>query len=63
MAQNTKENTFIVQVAYQQNHTWQGTIKWVNQAKETCFRSTLELIHIIDDAITPDNIDVDGKSD
>lgn len=50
-------NTFIVQVMYQQNDTWQGTVKWVERHKEQHFRSALELIRMIDDAVKSE----DGK--
>lgn len=54
MSCNTKANTFVVQIAYQQNDTWQGTVKWIDQNKEEHFRSALELIHMIDNAIKAD---------
>lgn len=47
---NGKKATFIVQVQYRQNATWQGSIKWVEQDEEQMFRSALELIKIIDSA-------------
>lgn len=46
-----KSNTFIVKILYQQNNTWQGTVNWADQRKEQHFRSALELIRLIDDAI------------
>ena len=55
MSRNQTNDTFIIQIAYQQNDTWQGTLKWMNQGKEAHFRSTLELIHMIDTAIKSDN--------
>lgn len=51
MSANNKSNTFVVQINYNQNNTWQGTVKWIDQRKEQCFRSTLELISLMDDAI------------
>ncbi|WMJ83223.1 hypothetical protein ACS3UN_09110 [Oscillospiraceae bacterium LTW-04] len=59
MSRKQSNDTFIVQIAYQQNDTWQGTLKWMNQGKEAHFRSTLELIHMIDSAISSE----DTKSD
>jgi hypothetical protein len=47
---NGKKATFIVQVQYRQNATWQGSIKWVEKDEEQRFRSALELIKIIDSA-------------
>lgn len=55
MSRSQITDTFIVQVSYQQNDTWQGTLKWMNQGKEAHFRSALELIHMIDGAIKADN--------
>lgn len=52
MSANSKTNTFVVQVSYNQNNTWQGTVKWVEQHREQYFRSTLELIRMMDDAIS-----------
>lgn len=43
--------TFVVNVKCRQNHTWQGTVKWVEGQKEIPFRSALELIKLMDSAI------------
>lgn len=45
-------NTFIVQILYQQNNTWQGTIKWVDAERTEHFRSALEMIRLMDDALS-----------
>jgi len=55
MSSNNKTNTFVVQVTYNQNNTWQGTVKWMEQHNEQCFRSALELIRMMDDAIKSGN--------
>lgn len=47
---NTGE-TFVINVKCRQNHTWQGTVKWIEGQKEVPFRSALELIKLIDSAI------------
>lgn len=44
--------TFVVQVQFRQNATWQGTISWMEQRKEQKFRSALELIKLMDSAIS-----------
>lgn len=44
--------TFVVQVMYRQNATWQGTIKWLDTGEEKNFRSALELIKLMDDAVS-----------
>ena len=42
--------TFIVQVKYRQNSTWQGQVIWAEENKKVYFRSALELLRLIDDA-------------
>ena len=52
--QHKNENsgeTFIVAVKCQKNHTWQGTVKWVGGQKEMPFRSSLELLKLMDSAL------------
>ncbi len=45
------EGTFIVHVKYRQNSTWQGDVVWVEQKKRKSFRSALELLKMIDEAL------------
>jgi hypothetical protein len=47
--------TFIVNVQYRQNASWQGTIKWVEGDIEKRFRSTLELIRLMDSVVGENN--------
>lgn len=42
------KQSFLVEILYQQNATWQGTVKWVNEGKSQNFRSALELLRLID---------------
>jgi hypothetical protein len=44
--------TFIIHVKYRQNATWQGEIKWVNQNKTQYFRSSLEMLKLMDLALS-----------
>lgn len=44
--------TFMVQVLFRQNATWQGNISWLNNKKTQNFRSSLEMLKLMDDAIT-----------
>lgn len=46
-----KGDTFIVNIRNCQNHTWQGTVRWVEQQKELPFRSAIELIKLMDSAV------------
>ena len=52
-----KKATFIVQVQFKQNATWQGTITWTEKKKEQRFRSTLEMIKLMSDAVEEAEID------
>ena len=49
--------TFVVQVQFTQNSSWQGTVAWTEQKKEQRFRSTLELIKLIDEALLAERSD------
>jgi len=44
-------STFLVRVQYRQNASWQGTIQWLDQKKTVPFRSMLEMIMLIQDAL------------
>lgn len=46
-----EEKTFIVTVKSRKNQTWQGTVNWVEEKRIQPFRSTLELIRLMDSAI------------
>jgi len=43
--------TFIVKVQYRQNASWQGSVQWVEAGKTMNFRSTLELLKLMDEAV------------
>ena len=49
--QKGKKATFVVQVQYRQNATWQGTVTWLEEGKQSHFRSALELIKLMDSAL------------
>lgn len=51
---STNKSTFVVQVQFCQNSTWQGTVAWTEEKKEQRFRSTLELIKLLDEALQSD---------
>lgn len=61
---NNDKNTFVVNVLFRQNASWQGNIQWVNQNKTRSFRSTLELIKLMDSALAgeEETVIVDWKS-
>ena len=49
-----KRQTFVVQILDTQNLTWQGTVTWLDSKNKESFRSLLELVRLIDSAISPE---------
>ncbi|MDD4808219.1 MAG: hypothetical protein PHU30_06975 [Oscillospiraceae bacterium] len=47
-----KKSTFLVEVQFQQNSTWQGSIHWLEEKKSQHFRSSLEMMKLMEDALT-----------
>lgn len=47
--------TFVVHVQHRQNATWQGKIVWLNRKEEQYFRSTLEMLRLMDQAVGESN--------
>ncbi|NCB04453.1 MAG: hypothetical protein EOM69_02900 [Clostridia bacterium] len=43
--------TFIVQVLYRRNGTWQGVLKWTDGRREQQFRSAFEMLKLMDEAL------------
>ena len=48
-------SSFIVNVTHRQNATWQGTVTWVDENRTQSFRSALELMFLIDSAVSDDS--------
>jgi len=44
--------SFRVSIFYRQNASWQGRIVWDDQARSSSFRSTMELIMLMDSALS-----------
>lgn len=47
--------TFRLRILFRQNSTWQGTVQWLEGKRDTSFRSTLELLFLLDNALCPDD--------
>ena len=45
------KGTFMVSVKFTQNSTWQGELHWVDRNQKQNFRSALEMIKLIDEAL------------
>lgn len=52
------KTTFIVNVQYRQNASWQGSITWVEQDKKRNFRSALEMMELMEQAAYQGKMDV-----
>lgn len=46
-----KCGTFLIRICFRQNASWQGTVQWLEKGKELKFRSTMELLMMIDSAL------------
>lgn len=44
--------TFATKVLFRQNTSWQGSVSWMEGQREETFRSVLELLVLIDSAMT-----------
>ncbi len=42
---------FLISVQRQENHSWQGTIQWLDSGKTVHFRSELEMLALMDEAV------------
>ena len=46
-----KDKTFVLKIRYQQNHSVQGSIQWIEQEKIVSFRSVMELLLLLNEAL------------
>lgn len=44
--------TFEISVKFMQNSTWQGQIHWIEKNQKQHFRSALEMLKLMDEALT-----------
>ena len=54
-AENTQwhKGTFIVKIEHCNNESWQGEVVWADEEKREKFRSALELLKLMDEAVNP----------
>lgn len=55
--QNGARGTFLLRVIFRQHTTWQGTVNWLEGKGEQSFRSVLELILLMNSALTAEEPD------
>ena len=46
-----KKGTFIIKIDHCQNETWQGKVVWADEDTTEHFRSALEVLQLLDEAI------------
>ena len=64
MAGGSKRSSFMVQIIDTQNQTWQGTVTWLDGKHTQPFRSLLELIKLIDSAVSGgEDVETAGNED
>ena len=44
--------TFAVRILFRQNASWQGSVVWIEEGREESFRSALELVFLMDSALS-----------
>jgi len=44
--------TFSIRILFRQNASWQGSVRWLETAREQSFRSALELIFLLDSVLS-----------
>lgn len=44
-------SNFLVSIHHQENHSWQGVVQWLDTGEKIHFRSELELLNLIHDAV------------
>ena len=49
--QTGKAATFLLRILFRQNASWQGSILWLEGKREESFRSVLELVFLMNDAL------------
>ena len=45
------KGTFEISIKFMQNSTWQGQIHWVEKNQKQSFRSALEMLKLMDEAL------------
>lgn len=57
-------STFLIRIHFKQNANWQGTIQWLEQDKTVPFRSVLELMYLLNEAVdkSPGEGELDFRS-
>lgn len=57
------KGTFIIKVEHCQNDTWQGRITWAEENKKVAFRSALEMVKLMNEALEKLQAEQERKSE
>ena len=52
---SSTKGTFEISIKFTQNATWQGQIHWIEKNQKQNFRSALEMLKLIDEALEESN--------
>ena len=55
------EATFSIRVLFRHNASWQGSVKWVETGQEEPFRSVLELLLLMNSAVSKEPLEASKK--
>ena len=61
VSKDKKRGTFVVHIDYCENSTWQGEVLWADRNERKKFRSTLELLKLVDSALEGEILEVPVK--
>ena len=61
--ETSKKGTFIVKLRETKDGTWQGKIIWADENEQQKFRSGLELIRLMEDALNQQNLIAEEQGD
>ena len=57
-SKDKKGGTFVIHIDYCENSTWQGEVLWADRNERKKFRSTLELLKLVDSALEDETSEV-----
>lgn len=60
-SKDKKGGTFVIHIDYCENSTWQGEVLWADRNERKKFRSTLELLKLVDSALEGEALEVPVK--
>ncbi len=56
LVQKNMSTNFLISIHHQENHSWQGSIQWLDTGKKLHFRSELELLNLMNQAVQMNQI-------